>query len=194
MGGLRTFANLLFRQTCDAVVMERDNTGEASRRHADRVIGFAIASLIAPMMTLVAMMGIGTISGSTTDFVMPINLGQFVGTLVTAVVILIAASLTFGLFGSAVLLGATFSGVAVVMKGRGRAGSSHFMLAGALAGGLHVGLACWSTQGWPPGPGAILGTWLLRDAFEKGAFVLALAPLIGGAVAGLVYARMSSAH
>src|SRR3990167_3816883 len=148
-----------------------------------RIIGLVVASLIAPMMTLVAMMGIGTISESATDFVMPINWGQFLGTLVTGVVILVAASLIFGLFGSAVLLGATFSVVAVVMKGRGTAGWSHFMLAGALAGGLHVGLACWSTQGWPPGPGAVLGTWLLRGAFEKGAFVLALAPLIGGAVA-----------
>jgi hypothetical protein len=174
--------------------MERDGAGEASRHHSNKVGGFIVASLVAPMMTLVAMMGIGTISGPTPDFAMPINSAQFFGTLVTGVVILVGAALIFGLFGSAVLLGATFSVVAFAMRGRGRARLSRHMLAGVLAGGLHVGLACWSTHGWPPGPAALLGTWFLRDALEEGSFVLALAPLIGGAVAGLVYARVSSAQ
>lgn len=173
--------------------MERDGTREASGRHSNRVIGFASASLVAPIMTVVAMLVISTISDPAFDVVMPADWKQFIGVSATAVVLIVAGSLTFGMFGSGVLLGATFGLAALVMRGRARTRWPHYVFAGALAGALHVGLAGWSTQGWPPGPGVLLGTWLLGRALETGEFALALAPIIGGAVAGLIYARMRTA-
>lgn len=192
-GGLRACANPSFRPHCDAANMERDGAGESSRRHSERVIGFAVASLVAPLATLVVGLGIIAMSGPLPDFAIPSDWGQFFGTLATAIVLLVAGSLTFGFLGSAILLGMTFTSLVVLMEGRGKAGVRHFMLAGALAGGLHVGLAYWSTHGWPKGPGGLLGTWLLRGAFEQGVTALALAPPIAGAVAGFIYARLSSA-
>lgn len=174
--------------------MERNSTREHSGRRSERVFGFAVASLVAPFATLVVGLGIIAISGPAPDFAIPSDWGQFFGALATGGVILLAGSLTFGFLGSAILLGISFRLLALLMEDRGPASLRHYVLAGALAGGVHVALAFWSTQGWPKGPGALLGTWLLRGALEDGFAALALAPPVAGAVAGFVYARMSSAE
>lgn len=170
--------------------MEREDRAAASKRHSERVIGFAVASLVAPFVTLVAVMGINSVAGPAAGFSIPSNFGQALGILALGVLLLVAGSLAFGYLGSALLLGLTFGLLAVLMANRGKLGVWHLVVAGALAGGLHVGLAYWSTEGWTKGTSAVLGTWLLRRELENGRAVVALAPLIGGAVAGLVAARM----
>lgn len=173
--------------------MEHGDRMEASRRRSERVIAFAAASLVAPFATLMLMLGVGTFAGSDGSIPSSTTWPHALGIFAVAIVFMAGASVVFGFLGSAFLLWITFGVLFALTRDSERIGRRRFMLAGAVAGGLHVGLAAWSTQGWPPGPGVLLGTWLVGGYLKNGVWAVAVGPIFAGVLAGAVYAHMSSA-